>query len=461
MTPESWRSGEVAVVGLGRSGDAATRLLRAHHARVYASDAAATPATRSVADALRAIGADAVAGEHDLERIRGASLVVSSPGIPLDAPALVAARERRVPIVNEMEIALAAMPGLRYIAITGTNGKSTVTSLTAHLLKALGHDAVAAGNIGRPLSDVALEAKRPDWVALEISSYQLHDTPAIAPTVGVLTNLSPDHLDRYARVEDYFADKALLFRNASRTSRWVVNADDDESMRMAAGRDGYVLRFSAEGRLSDAFYDRKHDRLILADEPLLRRAELPLLGAHNVGNALAASLAALESDPAHSSLEARRRIADGLRTARPLPHRLEAVGEFDGILWINDSKATNVASARVGIDGMTRPTVLLLGGRHKGEPYTSLIEPIRRHCKVVVAYGEAAQVIQADLASQVPVELTRGPFEDVVRRARDLAKAGDAILLSPACSSFDMFTNYEERGQVFAKLAHVSLRRNS
>ena len=462
MNTESWRRGEVAVVGLGRSGDAAARLLRAHHARVYASDAAATPATRATADALRGIGVDAVAGAHDLDRIRQATMLVASPGVPPNAPALAVAREARVPLVSEIQLALAAMPGLRYIAVTGTNGKSTVTSIVAHLLQALGHSADAAGNIGRPLSDVALQSTRPDWVALEISSYQLHDTPDIAPTVGVLTNLAPDHLDRYASVEEYFADKELLFRNATRASRWVVNADDDTAMAMAGAHAGYVLRFSAEGRLADAFYDRGHDRLILGDEPFLRRAELPLLGWHNVGNALAAALAALEGDPSHSSLDARRRIADGLRTVRALPHRLESVGEFDGVLWINDSKATNVSSARVGIDGMTRPTVLLLGGRHKGEPYTSLIEPIKRHGKVVLAYGEAAETIQRDLGGAVPVEVVRGTFEDVVARARQMARPGDALLLSPACSSFDMFTNYEERGQVFAKLARsVPTRRSA
>jgi UDP-N-acetylmuramoylalanine--D-glutamate ligase len=453
MNIDSWHAGEIAVIGLGRSGDAAARLLRAHQARVYASDEADTPATRAVAEALRAAGADATTGGHDLDRIRRAALAVVSPGISPDAPALRAARDARVSIVSEVEVALAAMPALKYVAVTGTNGKSTVTAITGHLLKALGHDVEVAGNIGRPVSDVALQARTPEWMALEISSYQLHDTPSISPVVGVLTTLTPDHLDRYAGVDAYYADKALLFRNALETSRWVVNADDDEAMTLAAARPGYAYRFSAEGRLADAFFDRKHQRLILLDEPLMRRSDLPLLGAHNVGNALAAALAVATASPAHTSLDARRRIADGLRSVQALPHRLEMVGEFDGITWINDSKATNVASARVGIDGMTRPTVLLLGGRHKGEPYTSLIEPIRRHCKVVVAFGEARDVIQRDLSSEVPVQLVHGTFDDVMATARAKAQPGDSVLLSPACSSFDMFANYEERGATFARLA--------
>ena len=461
MSMERWTRGEVAVVGLGRSGDAATRLLRAHHARVYASDGSSSPALEATALALQTIGADAHAGGHDVARIAKASIVVTSPGVPPDAPSLSAARAAGVPIVSEVELALDALSGVRYLAVTGTNGKSTVTAIAAHLLKALGHSAEAAGNIGRPLADVALQATRPDWIALEISSYQLHDTPSIAPTVGVLTNLAPDHLDRYASIEAYYADKALLFRNAAEQSRWVANADEPEGLRLASGAAGYVFRFSAAGRLADAFYDRAHDKLILLDEPLMRRAELPLLGSHNVANALAAALAVAAADDAHTSLAARHRIVDGLRSLKPLPHRLETVGEFDGVLWIDDSKATNVASSRVGIDGMSRPTILLLGGRHKGEPYSGLIEPIRRHCKAVLAYGEAAERIQHDLAHEVPVQTVRGGFEDVMARARGLARPGDVVLLSPACSSFDMFANYEERGETFARLARGSASESS
>ncbi len=455
MNLEVWRKGEVAVVGLGRSGDAAARLLRAHHARVYASDVAATAATTGVAQELRGAGVDAVAGEHDLGRIRRASLVVASPGIAPDAPPLAVARGAGIPIVSEMEIALSAMPDARYIAVTGTNGKSTVTALIGHLLTALGHDAAVAGNIGRPLADVALRSQRPAWIAVEVSSYQLHDTPSLAPAVGVLTNLAPDHLDRYASLDAYYADKRLLFRNATAASSWVVNVDDDEAMRLAATASGMVYRFSAEGRLADAFYDRAHDRLILQDEPLLKRAELPLLGLHNVGNALAAALAVALAHPSHTSLEARGRMADALRSAPALSHRLEIVGEFDGVLWIDDSKATNVASARVGIDAMTRPTILLLGGRHKGEPYSALVEPIRRHCRSVLAYGEAAELIQRDLSAAVPVQRVQGSFADVVARARALAHAGDCVLLSPACASFDMFADYEERGELFTRLARA------
>jgi UDP-N-acetylmuramoylalanine--D-glutamate ligase len=456
MRPSQAWHGEVAVLGLARSGDAASRLLRAQHATVYASDSGRSPQMEATATALTAAGVDVQLGGHDLGRIARASLVVTSPGIAPDAPAIAAARRAGVPVISEVELALGALPGVSYIAVTGTNGKTTVTSIIGHLLRTLGLETEIAGNIGRPLSEIALHARPPAWIALEISSYQLHDTPSIAPTLGVLTNLSPDHLDRYRDVASYYRDKALLFRNATASSKWVVNADDAASLDMVREVGGYSMRFSGEGRLSDAFFDRQHNTLILLDEPLLRRSDLPLLGDHNVGNALAAALAVAAADSAHTSINARKRIAAGLRSMKPLAHRLETVADVGGVLWVNDSKATNVAAARVGIAAMTRPTILLLGGRHAGEPYTDLAEPIRKRCKAVLAFGESAELIQHDLSGIAPLQRVGGHFAEVVARARELAVPGDCVLLSPACKSFDMFTDYEDRGRTFARLARDS-----
>ena len=453
MPVRDWSAGEVAVIGLGKSGVAASTLLRRLGARVYASDASDAPVTRTRAEAVRALGGEADTGGHDLERIARAACVVVSPGVPPEAPPIARAIAAGVEVVSEVELGLAGLPGVPVIAVTGTNGKTTVTALVAHLLSALGYDALAAGNIGLPVCELALRAKRPEWIALELSSFQLHDTPSIAPRVGVLTNLAPDHLDRYPSVAAYYADKALLFRNATSHSRWVVNAENPPSLAMVHDVPGVLLRFSAGGRLADAFLDRQHDTLVVADEALLARAEFPLLGEHNVANALAAALAVVTADPAHGTLGARSRLADALRHFEAMPHRLAPVGEVEGVLWINDSKATNVASTQVALEAMTRPTVLLLGGRHKGEPYTGLLPAIAAHCTHVLAYGEAAPVILRDLAERAPVEHVRGTFADVLARARDLARAGDVILLSPACSSYDMFTNYEERGRAFAAAA--------
>ena len=458
MIGELARRGEVAVVGLGRSGRAVSILLKRHGATVYASDGGAGDSLQAVAAEIRAMGVDAEAGGHDLDRISRASVVVVSPGVPPGAPPLACAAARGVPILSEVEVALAYLSASRYIAITGTNGKSTVTALVAHLLQALGHDAVAAGNIGLALSEVALAPSSPAWVALEMSSFQLHDTPRLAPAVGVLTNLAPDHLDRYRTLEDYYADKQRLFANATDTSVWVTNADDAEVQRRTNSVRGLHQRFSLRDRGGDAFLSSGGE-LVLLGAALMPRAGLPLLGEHNVANALAAALAALAALavlPAvgvHGADEARNRIARALASFRGMPHRLEVVADRGGVLWINDSKATNVSSARVAIEGMTRPSVVLLGGRHKGEPYTGLAGALERHARLVLAFGEAAARIEADLAGRVPVERAGSSFDDVMARARAAARPGDAVLLSPACSSFDMFTNYEERGAAFRRAA--------
>lgn len=447
--------GEIAVLGLGRSGIAVARLLVREGARVYASDAGSGDAVAQAAAALRAEGIATDGGRHDMARIRKASLVVVSPGVPPEALPIAAARESGVPVVSELEVALHLLRGVPYIAVTGTNGKSTVTALVAHLLAALGHRAVAAGNIGRALSDVALFGERPEWIALEVSSFQLHDTPGLQPDVGVLTNLSPDHLDRYATVEDYYADKALLYRNATTVSRWVVNADDPRALDLGMGCSGTRWAFSRLDPSAAAHYDGARDALMLFKEPLIWRHALPLLGWHNVENTLAALLAVMVADPAHQTKAARAALADAVRSFRGLPHRLEVVADAGGVQWINDSKATNVSSARVAIEAMVRPTVVLLGGKHKGEPYTALIEPLTAHAKLVIAYGEAEELIVCDLQGRVPLERGGSSFEDVMQRARTAVTPGDAVLLAPACSSFDMFTNYEARGEAFRRLAQA------
>ncbi|HEY7237175.1 MAG TPA: UDP-N-acetylmuramoyl-L-alanine--D-glutamate ligase [Gemmatimonadaceae bacterium] len=453
--PAGWLNGEIAVIGLARSGRAVATLLARTGGNVYASDSGTGKALDAAAAALREEKVDAQVGAHDLERIARASLLVVSPGVPPEAPPLAAARARGIEIVSEVEIALRLLPNLRYIAITGTNGKTTTTALAGHLLTALGHRAVAAGNIGLPLAEIALRPTPPDWVALEISSFQLHDTPSIDPRVGVLTNLSANHLDRYASIEEYYGDKALLFRNATAASHWVTNGDDVVVEALAEAAAGIHCRFSVRGR-SDAWLDRSKGMLEILGEPLLARSDLQLIGDHNVANALAAGLAVVLASESHRTPEALGAIARGLRSFQGLEHRIETVTEANGVLWINDSKSTNLASTEIALRGMTRPTVLLLGGRHKGEPYTALEKEIRRTVKVVMAYGEAAPIIEGDLGSIVPVERLGSSFHDVITAARRAATAGDVVLLSPACSSYDMFENYEQRGREFKRLVSQS-----
>jgi UDP-N-acetylmuramoylalanine--D-glutamate ligase len=432
---------EVAVVGLGKSGVSATLLLRSRGIPVYASDTGSGPAYDQWAATLHAAGAAVDIGGHDLGRISRSAAVVVAPGVPPNVPALAAAREADLEIYAEVDIGFVALKDTHCIGITGTNGKTTTTSLIAHVLATAGLRAETAGNIGRPLCDVALAEQPPDWVALELSSFQLHDAPHLKPAVGVLTNLAPNHLDRYTTLEEYYGDKGQLFRNADSSSVWVTNADDAAVQRMVSTVPGRHVHFSIERR-AEAWYDRAEGRLMLGGSSVLPRDALPLLGDHNVANALAAALVASQVG---SPLE---QIAEGLRSFRAIRHRVEPIREVNGVLWINDSKSTNITSTEVAVAALERPFVLLLGGRHKGEPYTRLIERLRGRCRAVVAYGEAGPLIVKDLGSSLTV-VPAETFDEVLATARGLARPGDAVLLSPACSSYDMFRNFEERGDRF------------
>ncbi len=448
MSFAAWRATgrEAAVVGLGRSGRAAALLLRREGLPVYLSELAPAPAAgtagAAMVEELTRAGVEVQVGGHDLARIARAGLCVASPGVPPTAPALLAAREAGVTIVSELDVGYAGLPDTRFAVITGTNGKTTTTALTAHLMQAAGMRAIAAGNIGLPLAQLALDGNAPAWVALELSSFQLADTHDLVPTIGATTNLAPDHLDRYPSLEAYYGDKDRLYLHATPESIWVVNGDDAEVERRATGRSGAILRFRL-GVKADAWYDRSQRVLMLDSEPLLARDRLRLLGEHNVANALCAALVA------HRAGAAREAIADGLTTFQALAHRMEPVREVQQILWINDSKATNVSSTRVAVEALERPFVLLLGGRHKGEPYTALAAASGGRCRAVVAYGEAEELIVGDLGQLLPVTRAGRNFDTVLATARRLAQPGDAVLLSPACSSYDMFKNYEERGARF------------
>jgi UDP-N-acetylmuramoylalanine--D-glutamate ligase len=440
---DAWRADgrEIAVIGLGRSGIAATRLLRREGLPVYASDAGSGGAPEDI-EGLRTRGAGVETRGHDLERIGKTQLAIVSPGVNPKTPARKAAAAAGVPQLAEAELGLLAMPGVKTACVTGTNGKTTTTALIAHLLNFGGVEAMAAGNIGTPLSAVALEPKRPAWLAVELSSFQLHDMPSLRPTIGCLTNLAPDHLDSYATLEEYYADKARLFANADADSVWVGNGDDTGVEAMMREVAGTRLWFSTKRR-ADAWYDRPVERLLLGDSPVVARANFPLFGDHNVANAL---LAMLVADRAGIPGP---KIAEGITTFSALPHRMEPVGETGGVLWINDSKATNVASTEVAMQGLDRPFIVLLGGRHKGEPYTRLAAANPAKCRLVIAYGEAGAQIEQDLKDQVKVVRMGSDFDDILTIAAGLAVPGDAVLLSPACSSYDMFKNYEERGARF------------
>lgn len=453
MGSERLDGAEVAIIGLGVSGHAAARLALTKGGKVYVSDSRAdAPAAAGGAD-LGALGADVEWGGHDLDRVARADLVVVSPGIPSDAPVLRALAQRGVRWISEPELAFRFFSG-PLIAVTGTNGKTTTTLLVAHLLEAAGTRVAVGGNVGGGLapaaSDLALRTEPTDWYVVEMSSFQLAGIDRFRPDIGVVTNLSPDHLDRYRTVEAYYADKARLFDNADDHSRWVLPFGDEAVATLAGDAAGGRFWFSERPAPGAHAWVGDDGRLTLAlgrPEPLLPADELPLLGAHNRANALAAALAAglAGTDPAV--------LGEGLRTARPLPHRLEPVVERGGILWVNDSKATNVAATRSALLSLDRPLVLLLGGKDKGEDYGPLRAAVAGRVRHVVAYGAAGPRIAASLEGSVPVQLEEGDLAAVVDAARAAARPGDVILLSPACSSFDMFDDYGHRGRVFAELA--------
>ncbi|MFW6193694.1 MAG: UDP-N-acetylmuramoyl-L-alanine--D-glutamate ligase, partial [Gemmatimonadota bacterium] len=439
----------VAVVGLGASGTAAARLVHRQGGDVYASDHVAGESQRAAAESLREEGVDAETGRHDLEKIRACSLAVVSPGVAPTTEVRRELRETGIRTIAEIELAYRFLPS-RLVAVTGTNGKTTTTALCGHTLRTAGLDAETAGNIGRPLSAVALREEPPDWVVVEVSSFQLSDIEEFRPQIGVLLNLAPDHLDRYRNVDRYYADKRRLFDNASRESRWVVNADDDDVMSLVDGTPGELLHYSTERRLAEGAFLDEGGRLRLQlagrSETWCTVDDLQLVGRHNVSNALAAGLAAALAGCEPGG------IGDGLSTFEALPHRLEPVGRDDrGVLWVNDSKATNVAATSVAVQAFDEPYVLVMGGRGKGEPFDDLAVLLRARARGLVAFGESAPQIVAELGDAVPELRTESGMEAVVRAAAGLAEPGDVVLFSPACSSFDMYPDYGARGEAFER----------
>jgi len=336
--------------------------------------------------------------------------------------------------------------------VTGTNGKTTTAALTAHVLEVDGMTVGLGGNIGAafgpPASTLAMLEPVPDWFVLELSSFQLAATDQLKPAIGVVTNLAPDHLDRYSGVAEYYADKQRLFANADESSQWVLG-DQQEVAALAGRAPGRRTTFSLRPMPAPSAY-LQDDCLTLnleTPEAVAELGELKILGRHNACNALAACLAGAL---AGASVDGLRR---GLTSFAPLPHRTEAVGRIDDVLWVNDSKATNVAAARSAMESLDGPLVVLLGGSDKGESFAPLAEPLKRRARAAVVYGEARKRLREELADVPCVEVCDGSFDSAVALGAARANAGDTLLLSPATSSYDMFRNYEERGDRFRALA--------
>jgi UDP-N-acetylmuramoylalanine--D-glutamate ligase len=419
------------VLGLGDTGLSVARFAAGEGASVRVADTRLNPPRR--AD----FAGEFHGGPFAPSLLDGVDLLCISPGLPLDSGIVRAALARRVPVLGDVEL-FAWQNRAPVLAVTGTNGKTTVTALTAHLLKSAGLDAEAAGNIAPPVLDALLRRTGPPaaWV-LELSSYQLETTWSLAPRAAAMLNLSEDHLDRYAGLDDYGAAKARIFLGSGVQ---VLNRDDARSLAMARpGRP--VVSFGLDAPRNAADFGIAAAALVRGSEKILDLAALPLHGLHNAANALAACALA-------SSLVPISRLADGLRTFKGLGHRLELVATLDGVEWYDDSKGTNVGATIAALRGLGRKAVLILGGEGKGQDFALLAEPARRHATHVLLIGRDGPLIERALGG-FPTERHR-TLEQAVERAAQLARPGEAVLLSPACASFDMFRDYKHRGEVFA-----------
>ncbi len=433
-------SGPFLVVGLARSGQAAARLLAASGEEVRGVDSGSPEG----AGRLREVGVEVFLDSDGLALLEGTRTVVKSPGVPREAPVIAAALERGVEVVGEMELAWRALPN-RFLGVTGTNGKTTTVELLGHVYRAAGEPVAVAGNVGTPLSELLGTVEAGATVVCECSSFQLEDTELFAPECGVFLNLAPDHLDRHRDLESYLAAKLRIFAHQGNDDVAVYNADEPELAGVDLGGCARRIAFCT-GAAPECEVALAEGTIFYDGEPLLAVEELGLFGKHNVANAMAAAAAALAM-----GLD-RDAVREGLRSFAGVPHRLELVAEFGGVRFVNDSKATNVASASVGLRAFEGGVHAIFGGSEKGEPFAPLLDPVRERCAACYLTGASADRLAEELAPALAagVPLHRcADLAEAVRRAAAAAAPGETVLLSPACASFDAFENFERRGERF------------
>jgi UDP-N-acetylmuramoylalanine--D-glutamate ligase len=444
LQPLDLQGKRVTVVGMARSGLAAARVLLDRGARVTATDRGPAARVRADLDALRQRGAVVETGGHTHAPFLDADLIVISPGVETDMPLLVEARARGVPVWGEVELA-ARLTAARFLGITGTNGKSTTTSLLGAMLQAAGLPCVVAGNIGLPLCEVVAGLGPDHWVVAELSSFQLETIVMFRPHVAVLLNLAPDHLDRYPAVEPYYAAKARIFMNQTAEDFAVLNADDPLALAQGPLLRSRPLLFSRTRVVGDGAFLRE-GRLVVRREgttrPVCAIEAIRIQGLHNLENSLAAAAAAAAIGVAPAAL------ASALASFPGLPHRLELVGEIGGVRFVNDSKGTNVGAVVKSLEGYRGGVILIAGGKDKGGDFRPLLPLVQTRVKRLLLIGQAAGKIQEQLAGACPSERLPS-LQAAVERGREVGAPGDTVLLSPACASFDMFRDFEQRGDVF------------
>ncbi|TVY00582.1 UDP-N-acetylmuramoyl-L-alanine--D-glutamate ligase [Cohnella terricola] len=475
MQLTSYRGRHVVVLGLARSGVAAAKLFHNVGADVVVNDKKERDQCPE-ADELTALGISVVCGHHpDGLVTKDTALLVKNPGIPYTAPPIIEALRLGVEVVSEVEIAGHLSPA-PLIGITGSNGKTTTTTLTGVLLEAADLKPLVAGNIGRPLSEASLEVEEDGWLVAELSSFQLKGTSDFRPRIACLLNVAETHLDYHGSMEDYVGSKAKLFKNQTQDDIAIYNEDDETCRRLAQSFKGRKFPFSVTqtldvGIMIDPPYadirpaddEAELERWIVSREPggalrrILRVDELGIPGRHNAANALAAIAIALSAgaDP--------QRLAEPLREFRGVEHRLEYVGTFGGVKFYNDSKATNPMATTMSILSLPSPLILIAGGLDRGSDYMELLPVFRDRLKGLAAIGETREklgrVASLSGLSRVkivePVEDAEQTLRQAVLEAAAMAEPGDIVLLSPACASWDMFPSYEARGRIFKQSAHT------
>lgn len=441
----------ILIIGAARSGVASAEYLLSIGKQIVISDMN-TKLAEDVETQLGHASVSYVWGKQPDVAALQPELIVMSPGVPLSIPPVVKARELGIPVISEPELAF-RYSDVPFVAITGTNGKTTTTTLTAFLLEKEGRKVVAGGNIGLPLISQCPKMSANDIVVAEMSSFQLESVYSFCPKVAVVMNLTPDHLDRHKTMEAYAAAKANIFKNQGPEEYLLLNKDDAIVAAMAAGAKSHVYYFSQQEILDEGIWLEDGNLAYRLDkngapQVLIPAAEIGIVGSHNWQNAMAASLAALLMGQQPEI------IAERLRAFKGVAHRMEPVATIDGVLYVNDSKGTNPDSTEKALGSYgKRPIVLIAGGRNKGSDMAVLVPLMRAHCRGVVLVGEATgDFIDAFARTGYTDYVCADSFEDAVAKAREMAQSGDVVLLSPACASWDMFDNFEQRGDLFKEL---------
>ena len=439
----------VLVVGLGKSGMAAALFLKERGARVTVSDTRSAKELATQIPALLEAGIMVESGGHGLLTFRRQDLIVVSPGVPLETPEVRQAQALGLPVIGELELASRFLAG-RVIAITGSNGKTTTTTLVGKMLADAGLAALVGGNIGLPVIELIAESKADSWSVLEVSSFQLETVVEFRPRIAMVLNITPDHLDRHGTFERYAEAKAKITGRQTAEDFLVLNAESKATQMVAGKTAAQVFWFSGARQIKQGAFVKGESVFWIAKEgakaeAVLPVAEIPLKGAHNVENVLAAVCAAKLAGVANAS------IRETVRRFRAVEHRLEWVRTVAGVEYYNDSKATNVDATMKAVGSFAGGVHLILGGKDKDSDYTLLAGLLRERVAVVYTIGSAAEKIERELAGVVKMEHA-GTLDVAVARAAAQAGAGDVVLLAPACSSFDQFENYEQRGRVFREL---------